>query len=477
MAHCQIETIRFGILFEKLTAKERNLFLNNIVSDQQNILICALRYCVMHEPSIGKEFNSTLSRIIHAREENKLTRKVSAFTLDNIPQAVIGNCASFLKQVDYVNFSQTNRCIYMGCNDPNVLKYLDVMSKNVMIPSPVCRAAYSVNCEVNKSNYALLKNEIFAKVDTLRLFVEDEWYMNFLMLFDCKQVENLRLSSYDIEITELSFKKILSKFTNLKHLAFDIKMDRELLNDEDIPKLLCHLQGISILQQFVYFADILDKYASKWKYLQIRQCAVFQIDFSEYKFSELKEFRGQDLPETTLLNIIKSASKLRKISLNGAFQIQLSQNTVTHLFESCLQLEYLCFENYTTDTVVKILGGIAKGLLNTKEKKRKNFIICINFRKCTFTSEVNNFVELTCKILVYLEKYTENFIVVYDEHWFSSAHFDSKIKKAFPETMNVNVFDSNRFADTMVLSNKNEKQSNNSQCLNHNKETQTLWKN
>ena len=450
MTHSQIETIRFGFLFEQLTIREQKVFFNYLLSKQQTIVVKALKYCIMQEESIGKQLNSTLTRIIQLRKEtkSKSNKTLSVCTLATIPEVLIGKCASFLDQIEYTTFCRTNRIIYMGCNNPNVLQHVDLTSlhSTSFISFPIGQSIRCLTCNVDEWNYERLCKYRFSNLQTLRLCVQNFLYIESMVdLFDCTKIFNLCLYSYDSGFAFSAIANILSKFVRLKHVAFNFGMNSDSFIGMSIPDPLLHLEGITIIEPFAFLADILEQCASQWKYLNFRQNAVTDINFANYQFSNLNEFKAQDIDENTLLNVLKSAFKLKRIMLDGKYQSALSISAITTLFETCVELEYIRFDNYSEIAIPNILRGIEEGLSNRKANPCDKLIICMNLLECLFDDEEsnnwNNMLNLTKNMALSLQKCTQNFMVSFEEQWFSNQHFDEKLREVLPESINVNFFE------------------------------------
>eukprot|EP01084_Bolivina_argentea_P233293 392977_1 len=77
---------------------------------------------------------SLISNILNSRNDKKSTEKKDVkpdndnkpiFSLNTIPSEIIGECASYLHVDDYLNFSKSNRKLYVSCNSPCKLYELD----------------------------------------------------------------------------------------------------------------------------------------------------------------------------------------------------------------------------------------------------------------------------------------------------------------------------------------------------------------
>eukprot|EP01083_Nonionella_stella_P181140 647883_1 len=105
------------------------VFLSKLVDSHMDIIVRSL-FChfVKANPNQLNQlnsFNESLSNIIQSRKEKPKAIPTRNIKLSQLPRAVIGHTASFLSQLDYVDFSMSNRSIYLGCNSPNLLYELD----------------------------------------------------------------------------------------------------------------------------------------------------------------------------------------------------------------------------------------------------------------------------------------------------------------------------------------------------------------
>ena len=122
--------IRFRYLVSQLTQQEKQLFINSLDHD---FIIKALFYYAGHQLAGESQIDPAddvtqmVSNIIQCREPQKEeTNDITCKTLDQLPQRLIGNVASYLVQSTYEAFSQSNRAIYLGCNSPNLVHDLQI---------------------------------------------------------------------------------------------------------------------------------------------------------------------------------------------------------------------------------------------------------------------------------------------------------------------------------------------------------------
>ena len=79
--------------------------------------------------SINQHIDTAISITKAIIKSRKTTNSNSPqLNMDTLPKAIIGDIASYLPRKDYISFLTANRSIYIGCNDPNTLKYLNLMS-------------------------------------------------------------------------------------------------------------------------------------------------------------------------------------------------------------------------------------------------------------------------------------------------------------------------------------------------------------
>eukprot|EP01083_Nonionella_stella_P154491 497853_1 len=107
-----------------------------------NVILSAILQYVLRSNQIDEvpHFNELVSNIIRSREGKPKQLAPKDMKLHEFPRPVIGYIASFLYHWDYIDFSMTNRSIYLGCNSPNVLQELSL--RKVKDYSDVCFASF-----------------------------------------------------------------------------------------------------------------------------------------------------------------------------------------------------------------------------------------------------------------------------------------------------------------------------------------------
>eukprot|EP01083_Nonionella_stella_P084711 234573_1 len=136
------QAIRFRHLITQLTSGECTQFLSTLAHSHSNVILSALLQYVLRPNQIDEvpHFNELVSNIIRSREGKPKQLAPTDIKLHEFPRPVIGYVGSFLDQHDYIDFSMSNRSIYLGCNSPNVLQELSL--RKVKDYSDVCFASF-----------------------------------------------------------------------------------------------------------------------------------------------------------------------------------------------------------------------------------------------------------------------------------------------------------------------------------------------
>ena len=131
--------VKFRFLSNTLTDSEFiGLLANFVKAIGREQLLSAL--CAGAPPNWQNQENEKILKVIKSTIEiaqNIITSRKntnipssSQFKLDELPKVLIGEIGSYLPQTDYLSLSRTNRSMYIGLNDPNTLKHLDLMKVN-----------------------------------------------------------------------------------------------------------------------------------------------------------------------------------------------------------------------------------------------------------------------------------------------------------------------------------------------------------
>lgn len=148
--------IQFRFLSMQLTLKERHSFLQNICSQQPDLLIDALfaYFCKASDCKASSDAIKSIADIIEAREDDK-AKQLAEDTDSPLPKNIIGSIASFLDQNSYAQLSQCNRAVYLSTQSPNLLQKI------------CCHE------EFQPSHFGLVKTAVVCKSSVASMFPSD----------------------------------------------------------------------------------------------------------------------------------------------------------------------------------------------------------------------------------------------------------------------------------------------------------------
>eukprot|EP01084_Bolivina_argentea_P081343 147303_1 len=125
------KAIQFRHLLSQLTTIETKQFINQLTHDSSNNIINNALFQFCKKSSNNEQtdtINNLLTKIIRSRKKKPKTITTQNIKLHTLPKQLIGVISSFLNQYDYINFSKSNRFIFIGCNTPNLLQELNLLS-------------------------------------------------------------------------------------------------------------------------------------------------------------------------------------------------------------------------------------------------------------------------------------------------------------------------------------------------------------
>eukprot|EP01084_Bolivina_argentea_P081342 147302_1 len=124
------KAIQFRHLSSQLTEFETKHFLTKVINNHSDTINKALfLFCIKSSNNEDVDtFNNLLTKIIRSRKKKPKTITTQNIKLHTLPKQLIGVISSFLNQYDYINFSKSNRFIFIGCNTPNLLQELNLLS-------------------------------------------------------------------------------------------------------------------------------------------------------------------------------------------------------------------------------------------------------------------------------------------------------------------------------------------------------------
>eukprot|EP01083_Nonionella_stella_P285395 971394_1 len=332
------KAIKFQHLISQLTHEECVGFLSKLVDSHMNIIVRSLfhHFVKANQNQINQlnSFNESLSNIIQSRKEKPKTISPRNMKLSQLPRAIIGHTASFLDQWDYLDFSMSNRCIYLGCNSPNLLYELNVeqITDYSSINLQSFTSVKTLHIDPSKA-IEPQDSPIFNQITTLRLDANEQrgWIEQFLnqkiihhdtvTVLCCEQFGDV---GDDLDIKTNEFLKLLASFPNLNH----IKMSNVFLADDitaqDIATVCPNIIGLGVNGGCGQLNnDLITLFARKLKYLSCTEIdETDEMDFDTVSFDTLEELQMITPRNRSLNSIINSASNLKKIFIMSRSEAQ-----------------------------------------------------------------------------------------------------------------------------------------------------------
>eukprot|EP01083_Nonionella_stella_P046675 124967_1 len=407
------KAIHFRKLVTQLTHQERVQFLSKLLDSHIDIIMAGLFQHFSKPSQIDQvtDFNKSLLDIIQSRTEKPKQLCTNHIQLHQFPRAIVGYTASFLGQNDYIQFSLSNRSVYLGCNLPNTLQRLDLYQQTylhhniISITYPRINLASfpSIKClqidpmkAIEAGNMSFdLPN--FNQVTILRLAAPEQrgWVQSFLNLniVNCENVTELQCREFgsrrsSMELMEgKEFLSLLQAFPNLTHLHMLGIHITEDITAQDIADLC---PGIVSLRSYGIMNDLIMHlvkiFARQLKYLNLEQPSQNQFAFDDTQFDQLEEFCFLGPDNKSCNGVVKSALNIKKICVmywKDWMSDDEIKDDIVNTMRKCRSLNHLCFLCKHRRHSRSILDGIESGLFEIKmlqkPPQRKNLKIYISF--------------------------------------------------------------------------------------------------
>ena len=358
------------------------------------------------EPTLLDTMTAVTSDIMQDRDTN--SSPLTKPNINNMPSCLVGSIASFLNQMEYINFSITNRKVYVDSNSPNRLQELilsNISDYSTVLLDQFRQIKY---LKFNLKQIAELqevKGQRFENCNQLQtLIIDGKDSTNSdvnLLINDSSRcfssIRSLTLSWFrggaTLEASRLI--QILSKFDKLAHFKMYVVQTQGLLSSDSL-SLVC--------PEITKFMSIASSHSERvlesWKG-RIETLAISgHADTTNYDISTVKRlcFLGLQIPKIDLL--LNSSKSLREISwipnINTPPKPVLEGQQIENSTKKCIvdqmELEYLYVS--TRGHFEAICCGIHKGLYLTKKRERKQFEIALNVD----VLEITNAEEFVCCI-------------------------------------------------------------------------------
>ena len=260
-----LEAVRFRYLANQLSKSEKLDCIIQLINEPDEIITTALFKHFVYNETDAKNVNDMISTIIRKRDE--ILDEPQEHKLDMIPSPLIAHIGSFLNQWDYIDLSKSNRSIYLGCNEPNMMQQLrlydDHECSNIKLKLyPSIKYFHLELQHFNKLSPPTTSKCIFNQLDGLKLCGDEDNIVNNETLeqfidnnfFNLNNVTKLICSDFNGRIHPRLFTYLLSKFSELKCLKLaDVACD---IDVDAVKKVLPKLHAMSICQRYYQDNDI-----------------------------------------------------------------------------------------------------------------------------------------------------------------------------------------------------------------------------
>eukprot|EP01083_Nonionella_stella_P111462 326908_1 len=406
------KVIEFRHLITQLTHGERVAFLSELVESRLDIVLSGLFHHFAQSNQINEvnHFNKSLSDIIQSRKVKPETVSTRNIKLHQFPTAIIGYTASFLNQLDYINFSMSNRSIYLGCNSPNLLHALDLTKISDYSSIDLASFPSVTNLQIDPSK--VLSSQpfdlpLFNQVMTLELASTKQrgWVQQFLNtnIIDCDTVTTLDCTycgspdhDNSANMSQNEFLSLLARFSNVMNLKLYCLSATDDITAQDIHNVCPNIVGLYLEDGIdgtrsnseTVNHDLIALFARKLKYLSSERVIG---DFDTIAFDALEELVVIIPDKNSVNGVVQSASNLKKIFVSffgarefecfGIYPVAIStidiKHIITNLFMKCLHLSYMSFA-LASCYFDSLLEGIECGLLKMKKQHKKELKIEID---------------------------------------------------------------------------------------------------
>eukprot|EP01084_Bolivina_argentea_P268495 456059_1 len=411
-----VKAVRFRSLSDQLTDKEYTTFITQVIKSHGRQLLNRYifqQFIPTNTSNISELDNliNIISNIIQSRKQKK--QLLSPTNIDQFPAAIIGFIASYLNQNEYTSFESTNRYVYVSCNSPNTLQYLDLTNVSDISNINLCKyesiKELSLNITTSLDHLKHSSSTITQTLDHLILtqdlksdeydfinksFVEQNFIHN-------SNIKALSLSNMKIcTICNDTFIKFCHKFPNIKHLELSSCHGCCMLDAKDLtvikplfPKLHtlqscddCYLIGELFIELFA------DQIVSLWFVQDAEELIMFMENSPKINFPKLLNLGLIHPSFDTINRICTTAKNLKSLHIcprmiyeveddNGIIndnQVEwmTAEENLKWIIDSIVNIKTLqMIEFAVIDNVKQIVATVVDAFHQTKDVKRERFVI------------------------------------------------------------------------------------------------------
>ena len=403
--------IKFRHLASQLNQDETAQFVA-ILSRQRESMILKALFMFFVQSTNGEtenhNANNIISKIIRSRKKTVKTQSIdqaSNLKLDRIPRQLIGATATFLKQTDYINLSNTNRSVYLGCNAPNSLQELNLL--RVKDYSSINLALYP-SVKTLKLKLSKFKDLMFPQGGSLvmnqlkSLILEGAADLNldidgFLAVakqqMNTDNVRALKLkmfgageNRFDVD----ALYKILRTFPNILNLDLSCLFLNAVIDSTKMNELYPRLTVLRLMVRPTPSAiSLVQHYGQQLNSLSIADRDL-NLDIGNVDFSNLQTLNLSVPSAKVIKDILKTAVNLKSIkmvlqhwkSMDAASIPSEIKHSVANSLTSCPALEFMNLARIHKNGqyLLSALEGLEKGLFESKAVRERLRIIIRIYR-------------------------------------------------------------------------------------------------
>eukprot|EP01083_Nonionella_stella_P034083 93312_1 len=288
-------------------------------------------------------------------------------SMDAMPSAMIGECASYLPLTDYLYFAKCSRKTYIGCNSPSTLRTLPlalpINVKDIKLANlNQFKSLTSLGLDITAFNAYLEfhpQQNAFRRLDSLLLFNEyknNPDHVDTFLNNNCIPFQNIKtlwcvgfghsLRYYDFA----SFCRLLSAFPNVTQLKLEAVFLTEYVQSNGIAELFPNLSTFNFRKCVNESVEelgnqLVSMYSKQMESLRYHESQI-EINFSA--FAVLKELYIVDIDPAnvdSLYRLVSNTSTLERLhfSITPGLQHTLDdinmKNTMIAFFTKCNNME------------------------------------------------------------------------------------------------------------------------------------------
>eukprot|EP01083_Nonionella_stella_P114888 340066_1 len=373
--------------------------------------------------------SNSINQIILSRKNKP--KSLPKLKLDHVPKQLIGVISSFLPQFDYINFSKTNRFIYLGCNSPNKLHELNLkpIEHYSSIDLTLYPSIHRLALDLSKCNKLMHGSVVLNELCTLSLNINNTDFDIDLFLkhnwVNVNHITYLEFSIFDHVLLSSQWTKIFSKFPNVQYLKLNCYVDG--IDPDILKENYPNLRGLYLCvceQSMGKCQHLIDVFGSTLECLsldRILNLGVHDINFASLEQLQLRAYMHIGEGSQIVRDILKTAKNAKRIGFCVAHNDSQIVNTVLSSTKSLQYIELQCLPN----TFEFVLSGLKDGLYQIKKWKRKQFKVHISmFMESDNQLNVAQYIEDIAQVSYSLHTLATHWMFILEFHGLEKDIYD-----------------------------------------------------